>query len=118
MGAHLISMVAALNVEFVCGGKRMAKLILLTSDDCPPCVEAESVFRKRWAEEIVSDEAIVSDIDKDEEAQEFWAVNELPTCPVIVVTTDTGKLITILDPLESTEEKKEASPTPLDKNPA
>lgn len=87
----------------------MAKLILLTSEDCPPCLEAEAVFRQRWTEEIASEEAIVSDIDKDEGAQEFWAVNELPTCPVLVVTTDGGKLITVLDPME-TEEQKKASP--------
>ena len=88
----------------------MANIILMTSSECPPCEEAEKVFRERWAEEIASGEAIVSDIDKDEGAQEFWAVNELPLCPVVIVTTDGGKLITTLDPLESTDEQKEASP--------
>jgi len=96
----------------------MANIILMTSSECPPCKEAEAVFRERWAAEIASGEAIVSNIDEDEGAQEFWATHELPLAPVIVVTTDTGKLVTILDPLESTEGKKEASPAPLDKKPA
>lgn len=88
----------------------MASIILITSSECPPCVEAEAVFRERWAEEIASGEAIVSNIDEDEGAQEFWATHELPLAPVIVVTTDTGKLVTILDPMESTEKQKVASP--------
>ncbi|MBA7699624.1 hypothetical protein ES703_108323 [subsurface metagenome] len=90
----------------------MAKLILLTgnAEDCPPCKEAEAVFRERWAEEIASDEAIVANMDEDEEAYEFWATHELPNAPVIVVTTDGGKLIDILNPMEITEEQKQASP--------
>lgn len=95
----------------------MANIILMTSSECPPCKEAEAVFRERWAEEIASGEAIVSNIDEDEGAQEFWATHELPLAPVIVVTTDTGKLVTILDPMETTEKQKEASPAPLDKKP-
>jgi len=88
------------------------KLTLLTgnAEDCSPCSEAEAVFRERFAEEIASGEAIVANMDEDEGAYEFWATHELPLAPVIVVKTDTGKLITILDPLESTEEQKEASP--------
>lgn len=98
----------------------MAKLILLTgnAEDCAPCKEAEAVFRERWAEEIVSDEAIVANMDEDEEAYEFWATHELPNAPVIVVTTDGGKLIDILNPMEINEEQKEASSAPLDKKPA
>lgn len=99
----------------------MANLILLigNAEECPPCKEAETVFRERWSNEIASGEAIVANMDEDEGAYEFWATHELPVAPVIVVTSDTGKLITILDPLESsTEGKKEAAPAPLDKKPA
>lgn len=97
----------------------MANIILMTgnAEDCPPCKEAEAVFRERWAEEIASGEAIVANMDEDDGAYEFWATHELPNAPVIVVTTDTGKLVTILDPLESAEEQKEASPDALDKKP-
>lgn len=99
----------------------MANIILMTSSECPPCKEAEKVFRERWAEEIASGEAIVANLDEDEGAYEFWATHELPVAPVIVVTTETGKLVTTLDPMETTEEQKEAAPTPLtplDKIPA
>jgi hypothetical protein len=88
----------------------MANIILMTSSECPPCQEAEKVFRERWKEEIASGEAIVANMDEDDGAYEFWATHELPLAPVIVVTTETGKLVTILDPMESTEEQKEASP--------
>lgn len=88
----------------------MANLILMISSECPPCQEAEKVFRERWKEEITSGEAIVANMDEDEGAYEFWATHELPLAPVIVVATDTGKLITILDPMEITEEEKKASP--------
>ena len=88
----------------------MANLILMTSSECPPCKEAEAVFRERWPEEIASGEVIVANMDEDEGAYEFWATHELPVAPVIVVVTDSGKLITTLDPLEPAELLKEASP--------
>ena len=52
----------------------------------------------------------MSNMDEDEGAYEFWATHELPTAPVIVVTTDGGKLVDVLDPLEPAELLKEASP--------
>lgn len=52
----------------------------------------------------------MANMDEDEGAYKFWATNELPLAPVIVVTTDTGKLVTTLDPLEPAELLKEASP--------
>ena len=85
-------------------------LLIGNAEDCPPCKEAEAVFRERWAEEIASGEAIVTNMDEDEGAYEFWATHELPLAPVIVVTTDSGKLITTLDPMETTVGEKEASP--------
>lgn len=88
-------------------GKGMANLILMTSSECPPCKEAEAVFRERWAEEIASGEAIVANLDEDEGAYEFWATHELPFCPTLIVVSDSGRLITTLDPME---ELKEASP--------
>jgi len=92
--------------------KRIVNLTLLigNAEDCPPCKEAEAVFRERWAEEIASGEAIVTNMDEDEGAYEFWATHELPLAPVIVVTTDGGKLVDILDPMDITEEQKKASP--------
>jgi len=85
-------------------------LLIGNAEDCPPCKEAEVVFRERWAEEIASGEAIVANMDEDDEAYQFWATNELPLAPVIVVSTDTGKLVTTLDPLQPVELLKEASP--------
>lgn len=85
-------------------------MLIGNAEDCPPCKEAEAVFRERWAEEIASGEAIVANMDEDDGAYEFWATHELPTAPVIIVMTDSGKLITILNPMETTEEQKKASP--------
>lgn len=78
----------------------------MTGSDCGICHEVEEAFKKHYKEELDSGEASIVNLDEDEGAYEFWATHELPLAPVMVVTTDGGKLITILD----SEDLKEALP--------
>lgn len=72
-------------------------LTLFTGDSCPPCQEVEEAFKKRYKEEIGSGEADIVNLDENEAAQEFWVTHELPLSPVMVVTTDSGKLISVIE---------------------
>ena len=81
-------------------------LTLFTGDECPPCTEVEEAFKRKYKEEIASGEADIVNLDINEAAQEFWVTHELPLAPVMVVTTDNGKLISIIE----AQELKEASP--------
>ncbi len=81
-------------------------LTLFTGDECPPCTEVEEAFKERYKEEIDSGEADIVNLDINEEAQQFWAEHDLPLAPVMVVTTDNGKLISVI----GAQELLEASP--------
>ena len=72
-------------------------LTLFTGDGCNICHDAEEAFKKKFKEEIESGEADVVNLDENEEAQQFWMENELPPAPCLVVTTEKGKLIAVLD---------------------
>lgn len=86
------------------------QLVLFTGDGCQPCHDAEEAFRKRYKEEIASGEADIVNIDEDEQAQQFWAENELPVAPVMFVLSEGNKIITVLDPHELLEEAETATP--------
>lgn len=64
-----------------------------SKEDCNLCAEAEKEFKKRFAEEIKNDEAIIANMDEDDGAYQFWATHGLPLAPVVVITTDSGKVI-------------------------
>ncbi|GAI97105.1 unnamed protein product, partial [marine sediment metagenome] len=72
--------------------------------------EVEEAFKKRYKEEIDSGEADIVNLDENEEAQEFWIEHDLPLAPIMVVTTDNGKLISVIE----AQELLEASPAAKD----
>ena len=82
-------------------------LTLFTGDECPPCTEVEQAFKKRYEAEIASGEADIVNLDTNEAAQKFWTEHDLPLAPVMVVTTDNGKLISVIE----AQELLEAEPT-------
>ena len=84
-------------------------LTLFTGDECPPCTEVEEAFKKRYKDEISSGEADIVNLDENEAAQQFWAEHDLPLAPVMVITTDNGKLISVMDPKELLEEASPAA---------
>ena len=67
--------------------------ILFVSEDCDLCKEAEKKFKEVFAEELKNDEAVIMNVDKDEGGMEFWATHQLPNGPVVVITTDSGKVV-------------------------
>ncbi len=73
-------------------------IILLTSESCGVCNETKELFKKKYADELKSGEADICNLDEDEGAQQFWAENELPLTPVVVVVSDKQKIIAVLDP--------------------
>lgn len=81
-------------------------LTLFTGDECPPCTEVEEAFKKHYKEELDSGEADIVNLDDNEAAQQFWTEHSLPLAPVMVVTTDNGKLISVIE----AHELLEASP--------
>ncbi|MDD4986054.1 MAG: hypothetical protein PHQ43_09735 [Dehalococcoidales bacterium] len=87
-------------------------------EDCNLCAEAEKKFKELYAEELKNDEATIANMDKDEGAYEFWATHGLPLAPVVVIATDSGKIIDqwetgeIPEPVE--DEVSEKKP-PIDK---
>lgn len=84
-------------------------LTLFTGDGCQPCHDAEEYFKKKFKEEIDAGEADVVNLDENEDAQQFWAENDLPVAPCMVITSDKGKLIAVLD---ADDLLNEASPAP------
>jgi len=84
-------------------------LTLFTGDECPPCTEVEEAFKKRYKEEIGSGEADIVNLDENEAAQQFWAEHDLPLAPVMVVTTDSGKLISVIEAEEIMEKTPSSS---------
>lgn len=71
------------------------QVILFSTDpkDCGVCAEAEKKFKQIFAEELKTEEAAIVRIDDNETAQEIWATNGLPLAPVVVITTDEGKVL-------------------------
>ena len=86
------------------------KLILLTSEECPPCQDAEEKFKKAFWRELDSGEAKIVNLDQDEQAQELWMENDLPLAPIVILTTDSGKVISHIETKDILEGIKEASP--------
>ncbi|GAI51187.1 unnamed protein product, partial [marine sediment metagenome] len=84
-------------------------LTLFTGDECPPCTKVEEAFKKRYKEEIGSGEADIVNLDENEAAQQFWAEHDLPLAPVMVVTTDSGKLISVIEAEEIMEKTPSSS---------
>lgn len=72
------------------------KLKLLIGDECPPCDQVEDAFRKKYQDELDRGEAEVVNLDHDEEAQRFWAENELPVAPALLVVSENEKVIAVL----------------------
>jgi hypothetical protein len=88
--------------------------ILLTSNDCSICEEDEKTFKQVFKDELKSGEAEITNLSEDEEALQFWAEHDLPVTPVVIMTTDTGKVIDILsveDLVEIQKEQNQAKPT-------
>ena len=83
-------------------------LTLFTGNGCEPCVDVEEAFNKVYKEEIASGEADIVNLDENEAAQEFWMTHDLPVAPVMVITTDNGKLISVLDSHELLTEAQPA----------
>lgn len=70
--------------------------ILMIGSDCKPCEEDAATFKQVFSEELKSGEAEIVNLSEDEDALAFWAEHDLPVTPVVVVTTDKGKVIDIL----------------------
>ena len=88
-------------VPDMCGKKMI--LTLFTADECLPCTEVEEAFKKRYKEEIDSGEVDIVNLDENEAAQQFWIEHDLPLAPIMVVTTDNGKLISVIEAQELLE---------------
>lgn len=74
----------------------MVSMILMVGNDCPPCQEDEATFKQVFKDEIKSGEAEIVNLSEDEDALAFWAEHDLPVTPVVIMTTDKGKVIDIL----------------------
>ncbi len=86
------------------------KLVLITGEDCEVCTKAETTFRQQYKHEIEKGEAVVSDIDIDEDMQRVWMKQDLPIPPVIAIVSNEGRLITVVDATEFLEDQEKASP--------
>lgn len=86
------------------------KLILLSSDDCEICDEAEEKFKKDFWRELDNGEAKIVNLDQDEEFQEVFITNELPMAPIVLIMTDRNKIVAHIDSKDFFEGLKEASP--------
>ena len=86
------------------------KLILLSSDDCEICVEAEEKFKKDFWRELDSGEAKIVNLDQDEEFQEVFITNDLPLAPIVLIVTDTNKIVAHIDSKDFFEGLKKATP--------
>ena len=86
------------------------KLILLTSEDCDICKDAEEKFKKSFWRELDSGEAKIVNLDQDEAAQEMWMKNDLPLAPIVLLVTDKNKVISHIETKDILEGLKEASP--------
>lgn len=86
------------------------KLILLTSDECDICEEAEAKFKKDFWQEIDRGEAEIVNLDQDEEAQEMFITNDLPPSPIVLIVTEKKKLIAHIEADDFFQGLKKASP--------
>ena len=85
------------------------KLVLLSSDDCSICEEAEKKFKKDFWRELDNGEAKIVNLDQDEEFQEVFITNELPLAPIVILVTDKNKVISHIEAKDLLEGLKEAS---------
>ena len=86
------------------------KLVLLSSDDCDICDEAEEKFKKDFWRELDNGEAKIVNLDQDEEFQEVFITNELPLAPIVLIMTDRNKIVAHIDSKDFFEGLEEASP--------
>jgi len=96
----------------------MAKIILFSGKDCSICDEADKKFKKRFKDEIADGEAEIVVLDDDEEAYEFWAENQLPIAPTIVVISESQKPLIILDTDDILSDESESNPANATPQPA
>lgn len=89
-----------------------AVLFTTNPEDCNVCAEAVKNFKKVFADELKTEEAAIVYIDKDEGAQEFWATHQLPLAPVVVITTDDGKVLDRWETGEIPEFEETKAPEP------
>jgi hypothetical protein len=75
-------------------------LVLLVSNDCKICVDAEKAFRHEYKKQLDSGEADIVNLDEDEKAQQIWMENDLPLAPTMIVIADNLQIITVLNPDE------------------
>ena len=88
------------------------KLILLTGEDCGPCEDAEKGFKKAFWRELDTGEAKIVNLDQDEDAQEMFIENDLPLAPIVILTTDAGKVLSHIEPKDIVDSVTKASPAP------
>ena len=86
------------------------KLVLLTSEDCPICDEAEEKFKKDFWRELDNGEARIVNLDQDEEAQEMFILNDLPLVPIVLIVTDKNKLVSHIEADDFFQGLTKASP--------
>ena len=86
------------------------KLILLTSEDCDICLEAEEKFKKDFWQEIDRGEAKIVNLDQDAEAQETFITHDLPLAPIVLLVTDKGKLVSHIEADDFFQGLTKASP--------
>lgn len=72
------------------------ELILFVGNDCQPCKDVEAKFRAKFGDLLGTKEAEVVNIDESEEAQQFWLENELPLAPMMIVVSESDKVIAVL----------------------
>ncbi|MDP2659448.1 MAG: hypothetical protein Q8R28_01800 [Dehalococcoidia bacterium] len=81
----------------------------MTTSDCSICKEAEESFKARFKKELDSGEAEIINLEESESAAKFWAENDLPLAPVVVVVSEDEKLIAVLDIDEMTQAKPDSA---------
>jgi hypothetical protein len=72
------------------------QLVLLTTTDCGICAEDIAKIKAKFAAEITNEEVAIYNIEDNDQANEFWVKNNLPTPPVAVLVTDDARFVTIL----------------------
>ena len=86
------------------------RLVLITGEDCDICADAETKFRRQYKRELEKGEAMVTNIDEDENMQRLWMKHDYPIPPTIIVVTNENRLITVVDAVEFLEDLDKAIP--------
>jgi hypothetical protein len=73
------------------------EMLLLTHDDCDPCHDIEAKFKERFKALLDTKEAEIVNLDDNEEAMKWWAENDLPVGPVIVIMSENEEVVAVIE---------------------